>query len=216
MPGLLRNHADRRPFLIARMRIAAALREHFTAHGFTEVETAALTISPGNETHLHAFETDVVAPGGARARRYLRTSPEFACKKLLAAGERRIFEFARSFRNRERGPLHHPEFTLVEWYRVDASYELLMDDCAAILALAATIAGSSQLSWRDRTADPLATPDRLSVGEAFSRHAGIALDDVLPPRPTSVFGAAASKAGGRPASECSWGGCFRRRLVGCI
>ena len=216
MPGVLRNHADRRPLLLARMRIAAALREHFAAHGFTEVETAALTISPGNETHLHAFETDVVAPGGERARRYLRTSPEFACKKLLAGGERRIFEFARSFRNRERGPLHHPEFTLVEWYRVDAPYELLMEDCAAILALAATIAGSSQLSWRGRTADPLAAPDRLTVGEAFGRHAGIALDEVLPPRPTSVFAAAARKAGVRLAADDSWGDIFSRVLVECI
>src|SRR2546423_15362907 len=154
MPGLLRNHADRRPFLIARMRIAAALREHFTAHGFTEVETAALTISPGNETHLHAFETDVVAPGGARARRYLRTSPEFACKKLLAAGERRIFEFARSFRNRERGPLHHPEFTLLEWYRTEEPYDAVMADCAALVAAPAETAGTKQLSFRGRTADP--------------------------------------------------------------
>ena len=64
---------------------------------------------------------------------YLRTSPEFACKKLLAAGERRIVEFARSFRNRERGALHHPEFTLVEWYRAHEPYEVLMEDCAAIL-----------------------------------------------------------------------------------
>ncbi len=69
------------------------------------------------------------------SRLYLRTSPEFACKKLLAAGERRIVEFAKVFRNRERGALHHPEFTLVEWYRAGEPYETLMADCAAILAL---------------------------------------------------------------------------------
>ena len=77
-----------------------------------------------------------------RERLYLRTSPEFACKKLLAAGERRIVEFARSFRNRERGALHHPEFTLIEWYRANEPYEALMEDCAAILALAAETAGA--------------------------------------------------------------------------
>ena len=110
-------HADRRPFLLGRTRIMAALRQFFAARDFIEVETSTLVTSPGNETHLHAFATELVAPAGSRERLYLRTSPEFACKKLLAAGERRIVEFARSFRNRERGALHHPEFTLVEWYR---------------------------------------------------------------------------------------------------
>ncbi len=64
----------------------------------------------------------LAAPDGAPSPLYLRTSPEFACKKLLAAGERRIFEFARVFRNRERGALHHPEFTMLEWYRAGEPY----------------------------------------------------------------------------------------------
>src|SRR5215211_5319942 len=130
-------YATRRLVLLARMRIAAALRQFFAARSFVEVETAVLVPSPGNETHLHAFATELVAPTGTRARLYLRTSPEFACKKLLAAGERRIVEFARCYRNRERGVLHHPEFTLVEWYRAHEPYEVLMEDCAAILVLAA-------------------------------------------------------------------------------
>src|SRR5471032_1061348 len=104
-------HEDRRPRLIARNRIAAAFRDWFAARDFVEVETAALQVSPGNETHLHAFATDLISPAGASARRYLRTSPEFACKKLLSAGEPRIVEFARAFRNRERGALHAAEFT---------------------------------------------------------------------------------------------------------
>ena len=79
------------------------LRAWFAAQGFIEVETAALQVSPGNETHLHAFATDLIGPGGERRPLYLRTSPEFACKKLLAAGETRIVDFARVFRNRERG-----------------------------------------------------------------------------------------------------------------
>ena len=126
----------------ARMRIAGALRQFFAARDFVEVETGALVPSPGNETHLHAFATELVSPAGTRERLYLHTSPEFACKKLLAAGERRIVEFARSFRNRERGALHHPEFTMLEWYRANEPYEALMEDCAAILALAAETAGA--------------------------------------------------------------------------
>ena len=78
-------HADRRPFLTARGRIAKAVRGWFEAAGFTEVETAALQVSPGNETHLHAFATEAVGADGTRSPLYLHTSPEFACKKLLAA-----------------------------------------------------------------------------------------------------------------------------------
>src|SRR5438067_2448800 len=146
-PGL---HADRRPLLLARGRIAAALRGFFAARDFVEVETAFLQLSPGNEAHLHAFATELVAPDGRRLPRYLRTSPEFACKKLLAAGEPRIFEFARSFRNREQSALHHPEFTLVEWYRAGAGYEALMEDCAALLGVAANAAGSKRLVFCER------------------------------------------------------------------
>ena len=78
-----------------------------------------LQVSPGNETHLHAPRTELTRGDGTRATRYLRTSPEFAAKKLLAAGEAKIFEFARVFRDRERGDLHLPEFTMLEWYRAE-------------------------------------------------------------------------------------------------
>ena len=195
------------------MRIAAALRQFFAARDFVEVETATLVPSPGNETHLHAFATDLVAPTGTRVRSYLRTSPEFACKKLLAAGERRIVEFARSFRNRERGILHHPEFTLVEWYRAQEPYEVLMEDCGAILALAAEAVGSKRFSFRDRAIDPFAAPERLTMAEAFARHAGIDLMAMLPPRPSAVLATAANAVGIRTAADDTWGDVFSRVLV---
>src|SRR5580658_6082256 len=149
-------HADRRPALLARGRIVTALRSWFAGQGFVEVETGALQVSPGNETHLHAFATSLTAPDGSGSRLYLRTSPEFACKKLLAAGERRIVEFAKVFRNRERGALHHPEFTLVEWYRAGEGYETLMGDCVALVRAAARAAGTRQLTFRGRAADAFA------------------------------------------------------------
>ena len=206
-------HAGRRPFLLARMRIVAALRELFAARDFVEVETATLVLSPGNETHLHAFATELVAPAGVRARLYLRTSPEFACKKLLAAGERRIVEFARAFRNRERGALHHPEFTMLEWYRVEEPCEVLMQDCAAVLAVAAKTAGTTQFSLRGRAIDPFAAPERLTVAQAFSRYAGTDLLALLPPQPAAVFDAAANAAGVRTAPDDTWGDVFSRVLV---
>ena len=137
-------YVARRPYLLARGRIMAALRNWFAARDFVEVETGALQVSPGNETHLHAFAADLIGPGGESRKLYLRTSPEFACKKLLAAGETRIVEFARVFRNRERGALHHPEFTMLEWYRADEPYDTLMDDCAGLLAEAARAASASR------------------------------------------------------------------------
>src|SRR5579863_4349793 len=88
------RHADIRPFLAARAAITKAIRAWFEARVFVEVETGILQVSPGNETHLHAPRAEVRHADGSRATRYLRTSPEFACKKLLAAGEQRIFEFA--------------------------------------------------------------------------------------------------------------------------
>ncbi len=208
-------HADRRPILLARGRIVAALRAWFAAHDFVEVDTAALQVSPGNEIHLHAFATTLAAPDGAPSRLYLRTSPEFACKKLLAAGERRIVEFAKVFRNRERGALHHPEFTLIEWYRAKESYRTLMADCAAILKTAAQAAGTRQLTFRGRSADAFAEPERLSVAEAFARFAGIDLLATLPDgKPDRERLAGTVRAVGiRIGDDDTWGDIFSRVLV---
>jgi len=208
-------HADRRPALLARGRIIAALRSWFAGQGFIEVETGALQVSPGNETHLHAFATSLLAPDGARQPLYLRTSPEFACKKLLAAGEQRIVEFAKVFRNRERGALHHPEFTMLEWYRAREPYQVLMDDCAALLVEAARAADTKQLRFRGRAADPFAAPERLTVAEAFAKFAGIDLLATLPGgRPDRALLARAAQASGiRIADDDTWGDIFSRVLV---
>ncbi|MCW5759277.1 MAG: EF-P lysine aminoacylase GenX [Phenylobacterium sp.] len=212
------RHLDRRPFLIARGQIKAALRRWFEDNGFVEVETSALQVSPGNEAHLHAFATEFRTEAGRVAPLYLHTSPEFACKKLLAAGERRLFTFAPAYRNRERGPLHHPEFTMLEWYRAGEPYEVLMRDCAEILALAAAAAGTDLLSWRDEPVDPSAPPDRLTVAEAFHRHARIdllaTLDGAAPDR--EALAAAALAVGIRVAPDDTWSDIFSRVIVECI
>ncbi len=205
------RHRDRRPFLIARNRITAALRQWFVHEGFVEVEPSALQVSPGNEAHLHAFATELIAPGGERRPRYLHTSPEFACKKLLAAGEEKIVAFARVFRNRERGPLHAPEFTMVEWYRAGAPYEAVIDDCLALVAEAARAAEGSVLTWRGREADPFAAAERVSVAEAFGRFAGIDLMATFDDR--DALAAAATAHGIRVADDDSWSDIFSRVLV---
>ena len=160
------RHADRRPFLLARNAIISALRAWFEGEGFVAVEGAALQVSPGNETHLHAFRADWIGPDAGRSPRYLHTSPEFALKKLLAAGEDRIVDFARVFRNRERGALHAPEFTMVEWYRSGAPVTAIMEDCAAVAAVALAAAGRDRLALNfERAAELVAT---VSSGGAAS------------------------------------------------
>jgi elongation factor P--(R)-beta-lysine ligase len=188
--------------LRVRGKIVRALRDYFEEREFVEVETPALQVSPGNEIHLQAFATEL-AYAGQRDRRFLRTSPEFACKKLLAAGEQRIVEFARVFRNGERGPLHHPEFTMLEWYRAREPYDLLMD------------AGSRQLSWQGRTADPFASPERITVAEAFARHAGIDLLATLPESGADrrQFAAGASGADVAIAPDDTWGDIFSKVMA---
>ncbi|OKO88095.1 lysyl-tRNA synthetase [Bradyrhizobium sp. NAS80.1] len=208
------RHLDRRPFLQARGAVTGAIRGFFAEQGFVEVETSVLQVSPGNETHLHAPRTEILRPDGSRASRYLRTSPEFACKKLLAAGEERIFELARVFRDRERGDLHLPEFTMLEWYRAGAPYDAIMADTVVVIARAAQATGIRTFSFRNRTCDPFAEPELLTVAGAFERFAGI---DLL----STISGdegnraALARAAGGkvRVAEDDTWSDLFSKVLV---
>lgn len=209
-------HADRRPRLMLRNAIAAGLRDWFAQRDFVEVETAALQVSPGNEAHLAAFVTEVVGADGERSTLYLHTSPEFACKKLLAAGEQRIFSLGPVYRNRERGPLHHPEFTMLEWYRVGEAYESLMQDCAALLELAATRTGTKRFSFRGRDCDPFAEPERLTVADVFTHYSGIdLLATVAADGATDrdALYAALTRAGLRTAPDDSWADLFSRVMV---
>ncbi|MGH6888924.1 MAG: EF-P lysine aminoacylase EpmA [Rhizomicrobium sp.] len=208
-----RSHADRRPSLLARGRIRSALRSHFEAGGFVEVECAALQRSPGNEAHLHAFATERIAPSGACERLYLHTSPEFACKKLLAAGERRIFEFARVFRNREHGALHVPEFVMLEWYRANESYRHAMSDCVDVLRVAASTVPSRLFSFRERHCDPFLEPERMSVAEAFEKFACIDLLSTLSDTGEGDRDLFAAAAGAVCKSSDTWSDIFSKLLV---
>jgi len=212
-------HADRQSLLRQRNRIKNAIRGHFTGQSFTEVECGALAVSPGNEAHLHAFSTLFEAPGAEPRQLFLHTSPEFAAKKLLAAGERRIFDFARVFRNRERGALHAPEFTMLEWYRADEPYTAVQDDCLEILRLAADTAGVSQFTFRDRDCDPRAEAERLTVAQAFTYHAGIELLSTLSPEgegDRNLFAAKARRAGHTITEKDNWSDIFSKVLTAAV
>jgi lysyl-tRNA synthetase class 2 len=167
-------HADRRPILLARNRIETAIRGYLAGEDFVMVDPPGLQRSPGNETHLHAFATTMIGEDGAAQTRYLHTSPEFSMKKLLAAGEPRIASIGHVWRNRERSGRHHPEFTMLEWYRAGEGYQAVMEDCVRMIRIAAETTGARALRHRGLEADP-AKVERISVADAFMQYAAIDL-----------------------------------------
>lgn len=195
-----------------RNRILQAVRGWFAARDFVEVECGALQVSPGNETHLHGFATELIQPDGSREIRYLHTSPEFACKKLLAAGETRIFDIAKVYRNRERTLTHHPEFTMLEWYRARESYERVIEDTLDLLRLAAETAATRRFVWRGHEIDPFAAPEWLTVNEAFQRYAGVDLLTTIHTDGTADREALAQAAHVRVAADDTWSDIFSRIL----
>lgn len=162
---------DKRELLLERNKLKRCLQAMFDAQNFIEVETPILQLSPGNETHLHAFKTQIISNDLSETALYLHTSPEFAMKKLVACGEKRIYQFARVFRNRERGKIHHPEFTMLEWYRASETYEALMHDCSAIIALSSPI-----LRHKGHEVDTQKAALRISYAKAFKDHAAIDIE----------------------------------------
>ncbi len=210
------RHADRRPLLLARNRIQAGLRAWLAGEGFTEVDVAAMQVSPGNEAHLHGFATEAIGNDGQARRLYLHTSPEFAMKKLLAAGEQRIHAFSHVWRNRERGVLHEPEFTMLEWYRVGEPYEVLMQDCAEMLNLAADITGATEFRFRGQSCNPRLPPHRLSVAEAFDIYAKIDILSTIPsdgPPSVPAMAAQMRQAGMTPSPDDTWSDMLSKILV---
>ena len=183
------RHALRRERLMQRATISLALRHWFAAEGFTEVETAAIQRSPGSEPHLHPFVIDWQAIDGSSRERFLHSSPEFAMKKLLVAGEKKIFQLAKVWRNREESHLHAAEFTMLEWYRVVSSAQeaatrglaIAIDDCHNLIKLASqSVSQTAPFRFNGMECDATAPIEWLSVAEAFEKFASI---DILATAP---------------------------------
>jgi elongation factor P--(R)-beta-lysine ligase len=208
------HHADRRALLIARNQIKSAVRTWFEAQGFVEVDTACLQVSPGNEAHLHAFKTEFETEAGNKTPYYLHTSPEFACKKLLSAGETKIFTFAHVFRNGERGPLHSPEFTMLEWYRAGEPYERLMDDCEHLLHIAAGVTDRWLWTYRDKHSDLGIGRNETTLHQAFFQFAGMQLNDCFTDHSVDLdkMRREADRIGVRVADDDTWSDLFSRIL----
>lgn len=196
MTSKIWNNRDFFAAKLQNLRIKNELREeirHFFAeNGFCEVDTPILQKSPGLEVHLQAFATEF-APITADEKKelYLHTSPEFAMKKLMAAGMEKIYQFAHVFRNGEVGPRHHPEFTMLEWYRAEVDYNTLMADCEEILVRTLKICQRDAFSYGDFRADLKTGIEVLSVEEAFKKYCGFSIlatiDNPAAPAPGGLF-----------------------------
>ena len=198
----------RRPYLLARNRILTAIRRWFENEGFTEVETPALQVSPGMEPNLEPFQTNLVEPDRTTITMGLHTSPEFAMKKLLAAGAGPIFQIAKVYRNGERSATHHPEFSMLEWYRPGFGWEQGALDALSLLkvAAAAALPLSESLEF-----DPNATAEWLSISDAFKQKLGF---DPLPLQENIAgLSVAANKAGIQTQPSDEWEDVFFRCLL---
>lgn len=211
------NFARKKPMLLARAAILSAIRSFFADEGFVEVETPCLQISPGMEPHIMALSIDLAEPlAGGRQKLYLHTSPEFAMKKLLVAGMKRIFQIAHVWRDGERSERHHPEFSMLEWYRAGAPYTRLMEDCTALMQAAARAAGTADFRHGDFRCDPFAEPERLSVAQAFQNRCGIDLLATTPdPRDPDrdLLAAEARRVGLFVSERDSWEDIFFRIML---
>ena len=220
-----KNLKQRRPFLAGRRAAVKGLRAFFQAEGFVEVDTPALQISPGMERHIRPLATQLKEPFTDEAQPlYLRTSPEFAMKKLLAGGGlTKIMQLCRVWRDGERSPLHHPEFTMLEWYRTNVDYDALVADCEAVMratskAAVRALKRDGLFRWQGRTCDPAQPIQRITMQDAFNKYAQIDLlatiDDPadLTPPPEKLK-AAVEAEGLRVGAQDTWEDIFFRVML---
>ncbi|GBQ90697.1 lysyl-tRNA synthetase [Gluconacetobacter johannae DSM 13595] len=196
--------AERLALLRRRALVARGVRAFFDARGYLEVETPCAVPTPGEEVHLQVFRTEREHPDGTRQPLFLQTSPEFAMKRIVAATGLPVFQLARVWRNAEGSNLHAPEFTMLEWYRPGADLAALMDETEALLR--AVLPPALRRAGQDiRIGEPFA---RLTMAEAFARHAGL---DLLPTEGDA--GALARAAGCALREGESWEDLFFRLLM---
>lgn len=198
---------QKRAVLEQRIKLIKALRSFFDDQGFYEVETPILQASPCADAHLHGFKTHLKDPNLKPAQElYLHTSPEFAMKKLMVAGVEKMYQICHVFRNAEGSSLHSPEFTMIEWYRANAGYEDIMDDCVDLLRAIAEKLGITYYRYKNHKSDPFKDWQRISVAQAFKEYANIDLESVLDDK--KAFADAAAGQGVRVVETDRWDDIF--------
>lgn len=206
------NFEKRLPHLKKRSQLIKAVRTFFDLQDFDEVETPILQVSPVMDTHIHAFQTDLKNVDLTHKETlYLHTSPEFAMKKLMVAGLPKLYQICHVFRNGEGGPLHSPEFTMIEWYRAPGTYEDIMEDCTELLRHVAATLDISHYRHKDHACDPFAAWEHLTVADAFQHYANITIDDCL--NDTKTFANRITEQRIRVAEDDRWDDLFFRVMA---
>lgn len=175
-----------------RARLNAALRGFFAERGVTEVETPVMSVAGNTDPNIASFSLQFSGrTDGAPRTRWLRTSPEFALKRLLAAGFGDCYELGRVFRDGEAGGRHNPEFTMLEWYRLGWDHRRLIGETAELVRTALALVGreasletvSYRDLYRDRLGlDPFVADEaelRAALGEVVIDPQGLTRDDWL-------------------------------------
>ncbi|MGO2957833.1 MAG: EF-P lysine aminoacylase EpmA [Acetobacter sp.] len=200
---------DRLPFLHRRGLMQRGIRAFLEGQGFVEVETPYAVPVPGEEVHLSPFHTVRDTPQGEQEPLFLHTSPEFAMKRIVAATGLPVFQFARVWRNGERSALHAPEFTMLEWYHPHLGLDGLMAETEALIkAVLPPLLERPTLAGPSVTLDLTQPFERLTMTEAFQRHAGL---DLLPTEGNAAALAAAAQCTLREGE--TWEDLFFRLLL---
>ncbi len=180
-----------------RAQVIQAIREFFWQEAFLEVETPQLVALPSMEPYLEVFETTLLDDRREQYRAFLTSSPEFAMKKLLAAGAQNIFQICKSYRNQEGwSSRHNPEFTILEWYRTNAGYTQIMKDCENLFAFIA-----NKIQFPKEVMDFSVPWERLSVAQSFAQYAQIDTPTMLDP---AALKKTAQEKGYRIEAETTW------------
>ncbi|MBT4005333.1 MAG: EF-P lysine aminoacylase GenX [Candidatus Pacebacteria bacterium] len=199
--------------LFVREQVFDGIRSFFKKDGFHEVETPLMVAYPGTEPFLEVFETELVSPE-KKQKAFLLTSPEFAMKKLIAGGIGNIFQICKSFRNNEGiSERHNPEFTILEWYRVNADYRDIMADFEQLLMfLHKTIhqTDSGILTFQGKKYDITPPYPKFSVAEAFEKYVGVTKDQLLS---EEALKKVAREKGYEVTDETDWEGVYNQLFL---
>lgn len=176
----LKNTARLKDIYDSRIKIIQLTREFFWSQGFVETDTPIAVKLASQEPYLNPLPVTIHDPNSKSEKFYLRTSPEYSLKKLLAAGYEKIFEIGKCFRDFESfGGNHNTEFTMLEWYRAPGTYQEIMDDTENLFKFIGEKLGNTKLIYKDKTIDIVGAWDRLSMKQVWQEYLGINLDDYL-------------------------------------